>query len=191
MILSTTTISLSTMGRFWTASVVSLRHGNYRTTLRFLDKYASLCYGKIAIRKYLRTNRNKTLLDLLTVQDIAFAILNYENSIDKWTENWRKKNNVTEEADASPATLKYHKEGCRIPAFQDSWTEDGRVYFKKVCAELTVIKTSDVWNTFQVHWGTYTEKYHSTSYKCASKDTLPTVEDVDDANCIISLPGEV
>ena len=163
-----------------------LSYDDVEIFLRFLDKYASLCYGKIAIRKYLRTNRNKTLLDLLTVQDTAFAILNSENSIDKWTENWRKKN-----ADASPATLKYHKEGCQIPAFQDGWTEDGRVYFKKVCAELKVIKTCDVWNTFHMHWGTYTEKYHSTSYKCASKDTLPTVEDVDDANCIISLPGEV
>jgi hypothetical protein len=154
-----------------------------------------LCYGKNAIKKYLKTYRNKTLLDKLTVQDIAFAILNYENSIDKWNESWRKKNNVADdnEADdgASPATLRYHKTGSRIPAFQDGWTEDGRVYFKKVCAELTAIKTSDVWNSFQLHWGTYTEKYHSTYYRRAGEETLPPLEDADDANCIITLPGEV
>ena len=54
--------------------------------LYFLDKYGTIMVGGAkAMGKYYKANKGKTLLDKLTVSDIAYIMV-YENSYDVWME---------------------------------------------------------------------------------------------------------
>ena len=49
--------------------------------------YASEVHGRVAIKKWLKTNRDKSLLDRLDPTDVAFALLVFENYSPKWVED--------------------------------------------------------------------------------------------------------
>jgi hypothetical protein len=56
----------------------------------FLDKYVTriMVGGAKAMGKYYyKANKSKTLLDKLTVSDIAYSMLVYENAYDVWMED--------------------------------------------------------------------------------------------------------
>ena len=82
--------------------------------LRFLDKYVSLNYGHRALAKYFKLNRDKSLVDKITTKDIAISILIYENSVDVWEEDQRKKEDPN--FHPTPAAVpKYHvKKGVHV-----------------------------------------------------------------------------
>ena len=82
--------------------------------LRFLDKYVSLNYGHRALAKYFKLNRDKSLVDKITTEDIAISILIYENSVDVWEEDQRKKEDPN--FHPTPAAVpKYHvKKGVHV-----------------------------------------------------------------------------
>ncbi len=55
--------------------------------LYFLNKYATIVVGGArAMGKYYKQNCGKSLLDKLTVSDIAYSLLVYESSHDVWKE---------------------------------------------------------------------------------------------------------
>ena len=54
--------------------------------LTFIDNYVKHAVGGHYINKYIKTNRNKTLLDKITASDIAYTILVCENSKEVWDE---------------------------------------------------------------------------------------------------------
>ncbi len=54
--------------------------------LIFIDKYVKLAVGGHFIAKWMKMNHNKTLLDKLTLSDIAYTILICENSKEVWDE---------------------------------------------------------------------------------------------------------
>ena len=116
--------------------------------------------------KYYKNNRGKTLLDKLTVSDIAYSLLVYENSVKVWKEEMDKVKTCTTAEEKklyqSNAKNKYHvKRGARIPLYQDGWTNEGQEYYKDMCAEILAIKNNErLWATLKVHWATYTKKYH-------------------------------
>lgn len=49
--------------------------------------YASEVHGRVAIKKWLTTNRDKSVLDRLDPTDVAFALLVFENYSPKWVED--------------------------------------------------------------------------------------------------------
>ena len=173
--------------------------------LYFLDKYATIVVGGVrAMGKYYKNNRGKTLLDKLTVSDIAYSLLVYESSYDVWSEEMDKAKTCTtaEEKKLYQGTAKnkYHvKRGARLPLYQDGWTNEGQNYYKEMCAEFQAIKNNDtLWATLNVHWKTYTKKYHKYSYVVLEETDIgmeskqnkePEVNNDDD--CIVSLPGEL
>ena len=55
--------------------------------LHFLDKYATGLIGYRTLALFYKLNRDKTLLDKLTSNDIAYSILLYENSTLVWKED--------------------------------------------------------------------------------------------------------
>lgn len=50
----------------------------------FIYYYASECVGRNTIKEWLRANQDKSLLDKLTANDLAFTMLVYENYHPKW-----------------------------------------------------------------------------------------------------------
>ena len=140
--------------------------------LYFLDKYATIMVGGArAMGKYYSANKSKTLLDKLTVTDIAYSIFVYESAHDVWEEEIVKTRtcDTKEEKKAFQhvAVSKYHvKRGTRIGLYRDGWTGDGQVYFRTICKEiLDMMKNDKLWSTLKLHWSSYVKKYHKYSYR--------------------------
>lgn len=176
--------------------------------LYFLDKYTTiLAGGAKGVAKWCKNNQGKTLLDRLTVSDIAFSMLMYENdAYDVWTEEVIKATTCATEAEQEAFTTvacnKYHvQRGAGLALYQDGWTSDGREYFRNICQEIEDMKnTSELWSALKLHWAVYVKKYHKYSYVCknVSADNVDGEESLNDENeedddddCIVSLPGEV
>ena len=89
--------------------------------LYFFDKYATIVVGGArAMGKYYKQNQGKSLLDKLTVSDIAYNFLVYESACDVWREEIVKaKTCATAEEKKQfvhTAVSKYHvKHGTQIP----------------------------------------------------------------------------
>ncbi len=54
---------------------------------RFLDKYVSHAVGNHYFLQWSKSNRSKTFLDKVTISDIAYTILVYENTKEVWEED--------------------------------------------------------------------------------------------------------
>ena len=192
--------------RSWIAKKISKpTYSSAEPLLYFLDKYTTIVAGGArALGKYYKNNRGKTLLDKLTVSDIAYSILVYENSYDVWSEEIDKAKNCSTEEDKKlyegTATNKYHvKRGARLPLYQDGWTNDGKQYFKELCGQFKeMIMNEELWTTLKDHWRTYTTKYHKYRY-VVRDDHNSELESVNsneneinyDDDCVVSLPGEL
>ena len=72
--------------------------------LIFIDKYVKLAVGGHFIAKWMKMNRNKTLLDKLTSSDIAYTILVYENSKEVWEEEWHIKKSISDDIQRKQVT---------------------------------------------------------------------------------------
>lgn len=173
--------------------------------LYFLDKYATIVVGGVrALGKYFKQNRGKSLLDKLTVSDIAYSFLVYESAHEVWKEEVMKAKTCATADDRNSfvhkAVNKYHvKRGTRLPVYQDGWTTEGQEYFKSLCREIKTLKASEqLWKTVRYHWTTYVKKYHSSFYQArldvdevALDDNNNNSEDDEDDDCgLVSLPGE-
>jgi hypothetical protein len=161
--------------------------------LYFLDKYATIMVGGArAMGKYYSANKSKTLLDKLTVTDIAYSIFVYESAHDVWEEEIVKTRtcDTKEEKKAFQhvAVSKYHvKRGTRIGLYRDGWTGDGQVYFRTICKEiLDMMKNDKLWSTLKMHRYVLDEDNAADN----DDDMSPSDKENDDNDCIVSLPGE-
>ena len=73
--------------REWVA--MGMLHPSYSDAepffLYFLDKYATIMVGGLkGMARWYKNNKGMTLLDKLTVSDITFSMLMYENAYDVW-----------------------------------------------------------------------------------------------------------
>ena len=137
----------------------------FETFLRFLDKYAMLNLGERTVTDYMRKNRNKTLVDLLTVADVAFTILNYENDKECWSDFYCRKNSTQQ--DVRIAAPKYHaKRGAKIAKFGSGWTDEGRAYYTQIVGEIKRLWESEAFmSVLRQHWRDYLAKNHRSYYK--------------------------
>lgn len=173
--------------------------------LYFLDKYATIVVGGArALGKYYKQNRGKSLLDKLTVSDIAYSFLVYESAHDVWKEEVIKAKTcgTVDERNSFEhnAMNKYHvKRGTRLPVYQDGWTTEGQEYFKNLCREVKTLKACDqLWKSLKSHWTRYVKKYHSSYFharfdidEVALDEDDTNKEDYEDEDCgLVSLPGE-
>jgi len=174
--------------------------------LYFLDKYATIVVGGARVMgKYYKQNRGKSLLDKLTVSDIAYSFLVFESSHDVWKEEILKATTCATAEEKKlfehTAVNKYHvKRGTRLPVYQDGWTSEGQEYFKTLCGEVDAMKRSnELWTCLKVHWATYARKYHNTfTYQATVESDEGEINDKenntnndDDEDCLVSLPGEL
>lgn len=177
--------------------------------LYFFDKYTTIVVGGArAMGKYYKNNRGKTLLDKLTVSDIAYSLLVYESAHDVWEEELNKTKTCTTAEEKrlyqGIATNKYHvKRGARLPLYQDGWTNEGKEYYKDLCEEFRkMMNNKELWNTIKEHWQVYTKKFHKYTNvmnkgdnvgieSTVNKENEVNDNDNDDDACIVSLPGEL
>lgn len=53
--------------------------------------YVAECYGRTEIKRWLKVNKGRSVLDMITASDLAFSILVYDNYSSRWTsEIWTK-----------------------------------------------------------------------------------------------------
>ena len=127
--------------------------------LRFMDEYAIHNIGTRELHKCFKAKPGTTLLDHLTVYDIAYTILVYENSVQVWDEimQYRGRQNPR------TAVQLYHaKRGTKLREFSDGWTLDGRNYYSRLVEMVKGWRRSEMfWETLQEHWREYVKHNHS------------------------------
>ena len=170
--------------------------------LYFLDKYTTIMVGGTKeMSRFYKNNKGKTLLDKISISDIAYSILVYESSYDVWMEDIKMSETCAtkeeEKAFKHVAQNKYHvQRGTRLPLYRDGWTSEGRAYYESVCGEIRdMMRSEGLWSTLKSHWETYGKKYHKYSYVLKELDTnicedVAESEDEDDDNCVVFLPGD-
>ena len=127
--------------------------------LRFMDEYAIHNIGTRELNKCFKAKPGTTLMDHLTVYDIAYTILVYENSVQVWDEimQYRGRQNPR------TAVQLYHaKRGTKLREFSDGWTLDGRKYYSRLVEMVKGWRSSEMfWETLQEHWREYVKNNHS------------------------------
>ena len=59
--------------------------------ITFIDYYVSKVIGSREVDRFHKNNRDKTLIDKLTINDYAYATLMYENSVAVWKDQHARK----------------------------------------------------------------------------------------------------
>ena len=80
--------------------------------------------------KFLQAKPADTLLDRLTVSDIAYTILVYKNLEPVWDESFHHMHQGTYDKTAVP--LYHSKKGGKLKEYTDKWTVDRCKYFTEL-----------------------------------------------------------
>lgn len=142
--------------------------------------YASEVHGRVAIKKWLKTNRDKSVLDRLDPTDVAFALLVFENYSPKWVEdietdrqdcaavdamtnheedekNKRKRNGSAQDDEG----LKKKKKrrlfvGKYTKHLQSGWSKTGMQRYEELCRFFnSLFHNQDVWLKCKEGWDEY------------------------------------
>ena len=148
--------------------------------MRFIDRYAVHNVGTRELYKYLKAKPGNTLLDCLTVYDIAYMILVYENTVLVWDELMRYRSRTKPRA---KKLLHHAKRGTKLREFLDGWTQDGRQYYSSLVKMVKGWKSNDAfWETIQEHWREYAKLNHSSIsvHNGASMEVVNDIEEDDE-----------
>lgn len=170
--------------------------------MHFLNKYVTLLVGVRELNAYFRANPGDTLLDRVTVSDVAYTILLYESTRAVWeedaeildrnpTENGKRMETLKKVTRS--AKLKYHvQKGARIPFGVDGWTTEGKMHYKLLVTELEkVTKTERLYEYLEECWSRYAEE-HTMGDRPRGRDEMQLInerlaeEEVEE----IDLPGD-
>ena len=178
--------------RGWKAGDEYPTYEDLETFLYFLNKYAFHNLGCHAFAKFTRNNPNKTLVDKLTSQDIAYAVLIYEDRMDVWEEGLRK----DDDGFVRSAKQKYHvEEGTKLPKYGNGWKENGRAYFQELCGQFdNLIKNEKYFEALSEYWQDYLRKYHRSYYEKINKvsgiEEIEEEESEDEEGCLVELSDD-
>jgi hypothetical protein len=118
--------------RRWTSDLQESRptYDQAEHFLRFIDKYVSHAVGNHYFLQWSKLNRIKPFLDKVTVLDIAYTILVYENTKNVWEKDLQIKVSCKDDMERHHAMhhkkSKYHeRRGEHLKKFCDGWTDDG------------------------------------------------------------------
>ena len=163
----------------------------------FIDNYASKVVGLRDIAKFYRENKKKTLLDQLTVSDIAYAVLVYENTVHVWEENEEMRARLGAAADdqSGKAEQKYHiKKGTRLPVFVSGWTDEGVAYLCELVKKINKLWSDKAFmDRLRGDWDEYahtTKRYSFRKVTAECPMSEEELEDDDDEDLIFDLPED-
>ncbi len=142
-----------------------------RDLISFIDYYGTKVIGIREVDRYYRENRDKSILDRLTVSDVAYAVLMYENTVGMWKhdEETRKRGGGTVGREGSGGRggrappegegvkQKYHvPQGTRLKTFRCGWLPEGEAYFRELENKLRVLwNNTDFFSRLKADWDTY------------------------------------
>ncbi len=114
-----------------------LTYGQAEDFLRFLDKYVSRAMGTHFVSRWSKSNCTKTILDKITVLDIAYTILVYKNSKEVWEEELEIRGSAMPDYEKCMAIRhkkhKYHEgREKQLRRFGDGWTDGEREYYREL-----------------------------------------------------------
>lgn len=163
---------------------VSKTYDDCAELMRFLDQYAVHNVGMRELHKYLTAKPGNTLLDCLTVFDIAYTILVYENTACVWDEIMRCRGATN----PREKEQMYHaKRGTKLREFSDGWTQEGRVYYGDLVNMVKGWKENGMfWETLQGHWREYVKLHHS-SIHVRSGPSMESDDDVEEDNEVVEM----
>jgi len=152
-----------------------------RDLISFIDYYGTKVVGIREVDRYYRDNRDKSILDRLTISDVAYAVLMYENTVGMWKhdEEVRRQGGGTVGRDGSGGRggrappegegvkQKYHvPQGTRLKTFRCGWLPEGETYFRELEKKLSVLwNNSDFFSRLKEDWGTYAIENGRCKYK--------------------------
>jgi len=177
-----------------------LSYDNMKPFLYFLDKYVSKMVGKRELDRFFKENKDKTMLDKLTMSDLAYAILLCENSKDSWDETEKIKRTCTTREEKKNYVRKaeppYHvKRGVRIPLYGDGWRREGKGYYEELKVLFKgIINKPGFWKNLEGYWKEYAKensRYHyETLYKAVAEEEEEIDEEMDEDDFALCLPGD-
>ena len=122
-------------------SISSTTSLDLEPVFRFLYLYAMKLYGVNAINKWLKTNTNKSFIDMVTTSDIAYVVSLLRNSKEVWEQD-------LDISQMNPSEQKKYKDGCegyvvKKPIFSGGvntkrtycgvmWNAQGRTFYDDV-----------------------------------------------------------
>ncbi len=95
----------------------------------------------------MKLNELKTLLDRITLSDIAYTIIVYENSIHAWREELEikatsKTKGKRQSARRHQQPRYHHASGKHIKHYSDGWTSAGKEYYTEMLKQYKMLKES-------------------------------------------------
>ncbi len=96
----------------------------------FVDTFVVCMYGKQRLNVLLKENREKSVIDLITPQDIAYTILMVENNYESWKFNIQKKADPAFDARSPPSSPYTLPKNVHMPAHHCNWTEPAQKYYE-------------------------------------------------------------
>ena len=149
--------------------------------VEFVYYFVAQVHGVTAVKKWLKMNQDKSVLDYVTSSDLAFTVLVYENYLPKWIElledEHRQQRDMFEtEEDGSTAAhepktkkmrtdtnkkkrnKKFHGKWMKDPKtklkyLETMWSEKGLERFKELSEKFASLKSNkEIWNQCKEMW---------------------------------------
>ena len=145
-----------------------------KTLVSFTDHYVSKVIGSREVDRFHKNNRDKTLLDKLTINDYAYATLVYENSVAVWKDqHWKKRGGRGgdgeggDEDGGNSVSQKYHyAKGTRLRTFACGWTPDGVAYMKELEEKFKALWDEKTFvDKFKLEWGNYVTEHEKYQFR--------------------------
>jgi hypothetical protein len=138
-------------------------------------------YGWRQVGEWIEKNRGKTVLDMITVSDIAYSITIIENNGKVWDQQEliKRASAVEQEKFKNPRSVplrdreKYVKKlpkytsrkGRKSGYLSSGWTKEGKSRFNEIRKTWTDLYEDKFWlDLWQMHWEEYSEKTEVCSY---------------------------
>ena len=138
----------------------------------FFDKYVGKLYGKRHINKWLANHKGNSLLDLITMSDVAYVGAQIENSGDVWVQEYEicqqakvkdfkelKKMPEDERPKYTPKTPKFtSRKGTKPKYLHHGWSQEGIAFYESVLATWKErAGDKDWWGMLEESWDNYLE----------------------------------
>ena len=150
--------------------------------VRFIGVYVSRLYGDKAIKVWMKKNKGKTFLDMITMSDVAYCVALIENSHEVWEEElevkkeiaklmpdeqekFRKKGKLSKKEKKTflkrePKDPRFtSRKGTTRAYLSNGWNRDGVRLFNQIWATFKgVASNRDTWEKMKILWEEYVEK---------------------------------
>ena len=150
--------------------------------IRFIGVYVSKLYGDKAIKAWMKNNKGKTFLDMITMSDVAYCVALVENSHEVWEEEleakkeiaklpsdeqekFRKKGKLSKVdkkrfLKREPKDTKFtSRKGTTRVYLSHGWNRAGVCLFNQTWATFKgVASNQETWEKMQILWEEYAEE---------------------------------